>query len=115
VPASQGLDLCGSSGRRLAQTLEQLRRRRAVVVVVSPQERRQALLTEPVGVRGAGIALQERERDRAGQIAEQPDRSGPEPLKLRAQLVAHRHPRLDEVLARSALVWSLSGSRIRKR
>ncbi len=99
LPASRGLDLFGAPGRRLTQALEQLHRRRAVVVAVSPQERRQALLAEPAGVRGAGVALQERERDRAGQMAEESDRRRPEPLKLRAQLVAHRHPRFDEVLA----------------
>jgi hypothetical protein len=83
----------------LAQSLEQLCRGLAVVVVAGPQERHQALLPERAGVLGAGIALQERKRDRAIEIVKQTDRAGPEPLKLSTQLIGHRHPRADEILS----------------
>jgi len=46
---------------------------------------------------GAGIASQERERDRAIDRGEQANRSRPEPPQFGAQLVAERHPRADEI------------------
>ena len=55
---------------------------------------------ETVGVRGAGVALKEREQDLRVHVAKQPERPGPEPLELRPQLVHDSGPRLDELLAR---------------
>jgi len=52
----------------------------------------------PRASRGAWVADQKRERDRAVDRGEQADRAGPEPLKLGAQLVSHRYPRADKIL-----------------
>jgi hypothetical protein len=63
------------------------------------KERLQALFTERPRVRRAGVALQERERDLAVEIAEQADRAGPEALELCAQLVSDRHLGVHQILA----------------
>jgi hypothetical protein len=66
------------------------------------KERRQALDAERAGVLRAGVALQERERDRAVERAEQTDRRGPEPFELGAQLVAQPNPGLHQILSAAA-------------
>ena len=63
------------------------------------QEPVQARFSQAARVRGAGVTLQERERDPAVQIPEQAQRTRPEPRKLRAQLVGQRGPRADEILS----------------
>jgi hypothetical protein len=60
----------------------------------------QALFTEPMCVARARAARQERETDRTVEIAEEPDRAGPEALEFAPQLVAQRNASLHEVLAR---------------
>jgi hypothetical protein len=62
----------------------------------------EALLAQPLRVGGAGVAPEERERGQVVEIAEQPDRSRPEPLELGAQLVGQRHPGLHEILSRAS-------------
>jgi len=56
-------------------------------ISLARQERLKALLAQTARVRGAGVALKERERDLTVQVPEQPQRAGPETRKLRAQLV----------------------------
>ena len=77
---------------------EQLRRLLPPGVALPRQERPNARLAEPVRVRGAGIPLEERERDLTVQIAEQAERPGPEPLELGPQLVDQRRPGTDQIL-----------------
>src|ERR1019366_7604507 len=79
-PAAQGLDLAGTTGRSGPQPLEQLCGGLAVGVVVGLQKRSVALLAQPLRIVRAWVAGQERERDRAVDRGEQPDRTGPEPL-----------------------------------
>ena len=79
---------------------EQLRGLLAAGVVLPGQKPVQARFSQAARVGGAGVALKERERDPAVQVREQPERAGPEPLKLRAQLVAQRSSRPDEILSR---------------
>ena len=83
------------------QPLQQLRRGLAVAVVVGLQESGQPLLAQTAGVHRAGIAGQERKRDRAVDVSEQSDGAGPEPLKFCAQLVGQRDPGGDEILTRA--------------
>jgi len=63
------------------------------------KEPRQALLTKATGRRGRRILLEERQRDRAVDLAEHVRGAGPEAPKLGAQLVRHRDPCADEVRA----------------
>ena len=65
------------------------------------KERAQALFAEPTSVDRARVALKERETDRTVEIAEEPDRAGPEALEFAPQLVAERDASLHEVLART--------------
>ena len=65
------------------------------------EERGHPLLTQATRIALTGIAGQERKRDRAIEIGEQADRSGPEPLELGAELVGRRDPRRDEILSRA--------------
>ena len=76
-------ELARTSRRCGSQALEQLRRRLARIAV-RLQEGGHPLLIQPMCVGPAGIAGQERERDRAIERGEQADRSRPEPLELRA-------------------------------
>jgi hypothetical protein len=82
-----------------AELREQLPGLLAVRVVLPDEEPVQARFSEAARVGGAGVALKERERDPAVQVAEQPQRTGPEPRKLSAQLVGQRGPGADEILA----------------
>ena len=102
LPASVDLDRADAPFGRAAELRHQLRRLLGTRVSLALEECLQALLAQPARVRGARVALQERERDLAIQIAKQADRTGPEPLQLGAQMVAERHPGLDEILARVA-------------
>ena len=61
---------------------EQLRGLLAAGVALAGEKRGQARLAQPARVGRARVALKERERDLAVQIAEQAERSGPEPLEL---------------------------------
>ena len=93
------LEFAGAALGRAAQAGHQLDRLRAARVGVAGQERLQALGAEAAGVGGAGVALEERERDRRVDLGEQTGRAGPEALQLGAQLVGQRDARLDQVLA----------------
>ena len=70
--------------------------------MLAGEERGQALLAQRSGLDRAGVLLQERQRDRALELVEDPDRAGPEALQLGAQLVAQRHARLHEILPAAA-------------
>ena len=72
----------------------------ATGVSLARQERLQALLAQTARVRGAGVALEERERDLTVQAGEQPQRTGPETRKLSAQLVDQGGPGADQILSR---------------
>jgi hypothetical protein len=67
--------------------------------VVACEEALQALFAETACVGGAGVAAQERQRDRAVDVGEARHGAGPEALELAAQLVGDRDAMLDEVLA----------------
>ena len=54
-----------------------------------------------MSVRRAGVALEEREQDLRVHVAEQPQRTGPEPLELCAELVDDPGARRDEILPRA--------------
>ena len=54
-----------------------------------------------MSVRWAGVTLQEREQDLRVHVAKQPQRTGPEPLELCAELVDDPGARLDEILPRA--------------
>ena len=71
----------------------------AAGISLARQERLKALLAQPACVRGAGVALKERERDLTVQAREQPQRTGPKPRQLGAQLVDQRGPGADQILA----------------
>ena len=94
-----GFELAGAPGWCAAEPVEQLAGRLAPAVVVARQPLRQALVGQRARVDGRRVTLQERERDRAVEIAEDHGRSGPEALQLSAQLVAQRHALLDQQLA----------------
>jgi hypothetical protein len=68
-------------------------------VVLADEEPLQARLAQAARVGGAGVALKERQRDPTVQLPEQSQRTGPEPLKLCAQLVGERGPAGDQILA----------------
>jgi len=74
---------------RLSQLGQQLLGLLAAGVVLAGQERRDPLGAQRAGVGGARVALKERERDRAVQIAKakQANRPRLEALKLGVQLV----------------------------
>ena len=107
--AGVGFDLAGAAGWGRAELGEQLTGGLASAVVVAGEEPGEGLLAEPVRVDGAGVALEEREADRAVEIVEQTGSAWPESLQLGSELVAQRdacstrtsRPR---VRARSALV-----------
>ena len=80
------------------QATQQLARGLASAVAVAREELCHPLLTEAAGRGGRGIALEERERDRAVDLREHARSAGPEALKLGAQLIRERNPRSDEVL-----------------
>ena len=71
----------------------------ATGVSLARQERLQALLAQTARVRGAGVALEERERDLTVQAREQPERTGPETRKLSPQLVDQRGPGAHQILS----------------
>ncbi len=72
----------------------------ATGISLARQERLKALLAQTARVRGAGVALKERERDLTVQAGEQPQRTGPETRKLSAQLVDQGGPGADQILSR---------------
>jgi len=120
VAARGQLKLADPGGGGAAQLCQQLRGLLAPGVVLPDQEPVQARLAQAARVRGAGVALKERERDPAVQVREQP--SGPGQNRASSArswlLNAVRVPTrssLARVSALSALVWSLSGSKTRKR
>ena len=99
LPARCHLRLADPPLGRALELCQQLHGLLAAAVALTLQESLKPLLAQATRIRGAGVALQERERDRTGKIAEQTDRPRPEPLQLRAQLVAHRHPGAHQILA----------------
>src|SRR3990172_3770579 len=71
----------------------------AAGVAVTGEEALQALGAEAARVGGAGVALEEGERDRRGDVAEDAGGAGPEGVELRAELVGECDARLHEGLA----------------
>ena len=99
--AGVGLDLAGAALGGAAEPAEQLRRGLAPAVVLAGEEPLQALLAQRPGVGRAGVALQERQRDRAVESAE--DLIGPGQKRsssARSWLVSAT--RVDQVLAGAA-------------
>ena len=88
LPAGMDFDLAGATFRGAAKLAQQLRRGLAPAVVLATEERRQPLLAERSGLDRAWILLQERQRDRAVERAEDLDRSRPEAFQLGPQLVS---------------------------
>ncbi len=99
LPAGGQLELPDPGRGSAAELCQQLRGLLAAGVVLPDEEPVQARFSQAARVHGAGVALKERERDRAVQIPEQAQRTGPEPLKLRAQLVTQRGPGANQVLS----------------
>jgi hypothetical protein len=66
---------------------------------VAREECGHALGPQALGVGGAWVALQERERDRAVDGGEHACSAGPEAIKLGSELVGDRDARFDEVFA----------------
>ena len=92
----------------------------AAAVAVGAQPGAEALLGQPGGAGGGGEPLQEPQRDRAVEVAEQADGAGEHDPQVGAELVGDRDTGLDEVLAgpdmvRSVTVAGESGSRVRQR
>src|SRR5664279_1557042 len=100
-PARDHLRVADASFGRTPELREQLGGLLPSRVVLAGEEPGQALCAEAASVGWAGVALQERERDRAVELREQADRTRPEPLELRPQLAAQRHASVDEILARA--------------
>jgi hypothetical protein len=98
LAAGAQLELADTPRGRATELCEQFRGLLPAGVPLAGQERGQARLAQPARVGRARVALKERERDPSVQIGEQPQRAGPEPLKLRTQLVSQRGPCADEVL-----------------
>ena len=89
-------------------------------VPLAHQKRLHPRDSQTVGVRRAGVALKEREQDLRVHVTEQPQRPGPEPLELGAELVDDPGARRDEILPRAGqrpdrLRLIESGSSTRKR
>ena len=99
LPAGGQLELPDPGYGGAAELCEQLRGLLAAGVVLAEEEPVQARFSQAARIRGAGVALKERERDLAVQIAEQAQRTRPEPRKLRAQLVSQRGPGANQVLS----------------
>ena len=93
------LKLVGASTGSAAQPSEQLGRCAPAAVVVAREEPGQPLLAQAMSVARAGVALEERQRDRAIDIGEHLGGAGPEALQLRAQLVGDPDAMADEILA----------------
>ncbi len=89
----------GGAARGLVQVVPQPVEVGQVVVAHRPQPVPQSGAGEPVGLVLAGEPGQEPQRDRGVDVAEQPDHAGQRGLQVGAELVGHRHPGMDEVLA----------------
>ena len=99
---------------RGAQPGEQFGGAAAAAVAVAGEEAGEPLRAEPAGVVGAGVALEEGERDRRVDVGEDPRGAGPEGVELRAQLVGERDPLLDQVLAGARQRLAAPSSRRRR-
>jgi hypothetical protein len=73
----------------------------AAAVAVGSQPSAEALLGQPLGSAGGGEPLEEPQRDRAVDVAEQADSAGEHVAQVDAELVGDRDACLDEVLAGS--------------
>src|SRR6266545_5407551 len=93
------LKRAGAAVGGASQPREQLVDGATSAVMVARQEAFQALLAEAACVGRAGVALEERQRDRAVDLGEDRRCAGPEALQLRPEFVGQRDPRVDEVLA----------------
>ena len=89
----------GGAGRGGGQARVQGLGRGAAAVADRGQPGRQALRREPVGMVLGGEAVRNRRLIAESMSAEQPDRAGEADLQVRAQLVGHRDPVGDQVLA----------------
>jgi hypothetical protein len=94
-----GLGLTGAAISSTAQAFEQRVGGAPPAVAMLGEEAGEALGPEAGGRFGRGIALEEGERDRTGEIAEDPRGAGPEALEHAAQLVGQRDARPNEVVA----------------
>ncbi len=93
------LDLVADGVWGFAQPVDQLFGGLAAAVAVAGQERLHALGAQGACVGGAGVALQERERDRRVDVSEQARGAGPERVELGAQPVGQLDAAGDEVFA----------------
>ena len=89
----------GGAAGRVVQVVPEPVEVAQVVVADRAQPVLQPGAGEPVGLVLAGEAGQEPQGDRGVDVAEQPDRAGQGGLQVRAELVGHRDPGVDEVLA----------------
>ena len=89
----------GGAARRVLQVAPEPLQVGSVVVADAAQPVVQPGRSEPVGLVLAGEPGQEPQRDRGVDVAEQPDRAGEGDLQVRAELVGHRDPGGDQVLA----------------
>ena len=91
-------ELADTTARGAAELGHQRCRMLPTRVPLSPEERLHPGDSQTASVRRTGIALKEREQDLRVHVAKQPQRAGPEPLELRAELVNDPGARLDEIL-----------------
>ena len=94
-----GLDLADLALRSRAQAVEQLGGGAPAGITVLGEEGPQALLAEPRGAVGGGIALGESERDRAVDFGEDRGGAGPEALEQAPELVGQGDPLHHQVIA----------------
>jgi len=92
------LELSDDGAGGATQPGEQFGGGASAAVGVTREKAFKALLAETTSVGGAGIALEERESDRAVDVGEDPFGAGPERLQLGAQLVRQGDPGVDEIL-----------------
>jgi hypothetical protein len=92
-PARLRLDLTCSATRRAAQPSEEFGGLLPAAVAVAGEEGRKALLAEAAGILGAGVALQEGQRDRGVEIREDAGGSWPEKASPAPRAGGWRAPR----------------------
>ena len=100
-PADAELELADPGLGGAAELCEQLPGLLPAGVVLADEESAQARFSQAARVVGAGVALEERERDLTVQAREQSQRAGPEPRQLSAQLVGQRGPGADQIFTGS--------------
>jgi hypothetical protein len=96
--AGSELHLADPRAGRAAELGHQRGRVLPAGVALASEKRLHPCDSQTVGVRGAGVALKEREQDLRVHVAKQRERPGPEPLKLSAELVDDRGASPNEIL-----------------